>query len=181
MPTPEQILDGLTHIANQWQTLAIVWHIYFAILAGGLALGVRPTKRVGAILLALPLISVSVLAWLTANPFNGTLFAAAAIALLVIAVRMPQAKIDIAPLWLVGAGALLFVFGWVYPHFLQSTSFAPYVYAAPTRPDPVPDPFHGHQPQSDGGKLSITRLGLCAGRHGHLLRPLWQPTAGCDD
>jgi hypothetical protein len=138
MPNSEQFLNGLSAIANQWQILAIGWHVFFAVLAGGLALGIRPPKRVGAILIALPLLSVSALAWLSANPFNALLFALASIALLIIAFRLPQELVEIAPLWLTSAGALLFLFGWMYPHFLESASFLPYLYAAPTGLIPCP-------------------------------------------
>lgn len=138
MPTSEQILSGLTTIANQWQMLAIAWHVYFAFLAGGLLLGIRPSKRIAAMLLAVPLVSVGFLAWLAANPFNGTLFTIASIALLIIAIRLPQEKIQIAPPWLASAGALLFLFGWVYPHFLETASWLPYLYAAPTGLVPCP-------------------------------------------
>lgn len=138
MPTPEQILSSLSAIANRWQIVAIAWHVYFAVLIGGLALGLRPSKRVAGVLLALPLISVGVFAWLSANPFNGILFGLAAVALLWIAARLPQERIQIAPSWLAGIGALLFVFGWVYPHFLQTVSWIPYLYAAPTGLVPCP-------------------------------------------
>jgi hypothetical protein len=138
MPTPTQILDGLSAIANQWQMAAIVWHVFFAFLAVALALGIRPSKRTGGLLLVLPLFSVSVLAWISGNLFNGILFALAGIALLLVALRLPQEPVHIAPVWLVGVGTLLFVFGWVYPHFLETTSFAPYLYAAPTGLIPCP-------------------------------------------
>jgi hypothetical protein len=138
MPNSEQILNGLSAIANQWQILAIAWHIYFAVLAGGLVLGFRPSKRVAAILLALPLLSVSILAWLAANPFNGLLFLLTSVALLMIAIRLPQEQIEIAPLWLTTAGIFLSLFGWLYPHFLESASFLPYLYAAPTGLIPCP-------------------------------------------
>lgn len=138
MPAPEQILSSLAAVANQWQMLAIAWHIYFAVLVAGLALGVRPSKRTGGILLALPLLSVSALAWLSANPFNGLLFALAAVALLWIAARLPQERMHVAPVWLTGLGALMFVFGWVYPHFLQTASWVPYLYAAPVGLIPCP-------------------------------------------
>lgn len=138
MPTPEQILNGLTTIANQWQPLAIVWHLYFAVLAAGLMLGVRPSKRVGGILLGLPLLSVSVLAWLSANPFTGTIFGLTAVALIALALRLPDEPVAIAPTWILGAGVLMFVFGWIYPHFLDTTSFVPYLYAAPVGLVPCP-------------------------------------------
>ena len=45
MPSSESILSGLTGLANQWQTLAIVFHVYFGIIAVLLLLGVRMPKR----------------------------------------------------------------------------------------------------------------------------------------
>jgi hypothetical protein len=138
MPTPEQILASLTTIANQWQMLAVTWHVFFAIFAITLVLGLYPSNRLAGILLGLPLISVCVLAWLYGNPFNGTLFALAAVALIVIAARLPAGKVQLARPWLLAAGILLFVFGWVYPHFLDTTSFVPYLYAAPAGLVPCP-------------------------------------------
>lgn len=138
MPTPEQILRGLSTIANEWQILAVFWHLYFAILGVGLVVGVRPSKRLVGVLLGLPLLSVSGLAWMSANPFNGSLFALAAVVLLIIAFRLPDERICIAPLWMVSAGIFMFLFGWVYPHFLDISSFVPYLYAAPTGLIPCP-------------------------------------------
>jgi len=138
MPTPEQILAGLTEIANQWRAMAIAWHVCFAVLAVGIALGARPPKRIAAILLALPLFSVSALAWAQANPFNGTFFGLAAIALVAVAIRLPHDRIRVASNWAVMAGALMFVFGWGYPHFLDATSWVPYLYSAPTGLIPCP-------------------------------------------
>lgn len=138
MPTPAQILEGLRVIANQWQMLAIAWHLFFAILATGLLMGVRPSKRIGAVLLSLPLLSVSALAWVAGNPFNGSVFVLAAIALLLIASRMPNEQIEFAPAWLMSLGVILFAFGWTYPHFLETDSFLPYLYAAPTGLIPCP-------------------------------------------
>lgn len=138
MPTPEQILLSLIQIANQWQGLAIVWHVYFAVLAIGLALGIRPSKRIGGVLFGLPLLSVSVLAWMAANPFNGILFALAGVTQIILALRLPAEPIEIAPMWIVGAGVFMFFFGWVYPHFLATSSWMPYLYAAPTGLVPCP-------------------------------------------
>ena len=138
MPSSDEILNSLSTIANQWQLLAIVWHIYFGVLAAGLVFGLRPSRRTGGVLLALPLLSVSVLAWMSANPFNGTMFAIAAVALIVIALRQPDAQLRIAPTWAVVAGALMYLFGWVYPHFLDTVSFVPYLYGAPVGLVPCP-------------------------------------------
>ena len=138
MPTSEQILSGLHTIANQWQFLAMLWHIYFAVIAIGLLIGLRPSKRIGGILLALPLLSVSTLAWTSANPFNGIIFAVVGVALLGVALRLPDEPMSIAPGWAVGAGVLMFLFGWIYPHFLDTSAFLPYFYAAPTGLVPCP-------------------------------------------
>ena len=138
MPAPEQILDGLHQIANEWQSLAILWHLYFGALVVALALGQRPSKRISGILLAVPLLSVSILAWLAANPFNGSVFAVVGVALLIMAMRLPDEPIQLAPTWVLIAGALMVLFGWVYPHFLDTTSYLPYLYAAPTGLIPCP-------------------------------------------
>ena len=138
MPTPEQILAGLHQIANQWQLLAVFWHLYFAVLLISFALGWRPSKRVVGILLGLPFLSVSVLAWMAANPFNGAVFAIVGLALLLIAVRLPDEPVRLAPMWAIGAGTLMFLFGWLYPHFLDTWSFVPYLYAAPMGLIPCP-------------------------------------------
>ena len=138
MPTPEQILAGLHQIANQWQMLAIFWHLYLGVLVLSFAFGWRPSKRVVGILLSVPLLSVSVLAWMLANPFNGLVFAVVGVALLVVAARLPDEPIHFAPSWALGMGILMFVFGWVYPHFLDTESLLPYLYAAPMGLIPCP-------------------------------------------
>lgn len=138
MPAPEEILVGLGEIANGWRALAVLWHGYFAAIALAIALGVRPRKRVVGILLGVPLLSVSVLAWENGNPFNGTLFASSALALLAVAAFLPPAPVRVASPWFLFSGALMFLFGWVYPHFLESKSPLPYLYSAPTGLIPCP-------------------------------------------
>lgn len=138
MPTAQQILRGLEEIANGWVPLAVLWHGYFGVAAFGLALGVRPSRSTAGILLALPLLSVSALAWASGNPFNGTFFGATGIVLLAIAVRLARAPVRIGPAWAVILGGLLFAFGWIYPHFLDAPSPLAYLYAAPTGLIPCP-------------------------------------------
>lgn len=138
MPSPDQILSSLSTIANQWSILAVIWHLYFAALAVALLAGVRPSRRIVGVLLALPLFSVSALAWLSANPFNGTVFALVGIALIVIALRFSSGSVHIAPPWAVGIGIAMFLFGWFYPHFLETDSLLPYLYSAPTGLVPCP-------------------------------------------
>lgn len=138
MPTPEQIHHSLSEIANNWQAVAIFWHLYFAVLVVGLIKGARPTRRFTGILLVMPLLSVSVLAWLSGNPFSGFMFAVSGAALLCIATRLPGNGVRVAPWWATLPGWLMVLFGWGYPHFLDTTSFIPYVYAAPTGLIPCP-------------------------------------------
>ena len=38
---------------------------------------------------------------------------------------------QIAPPWMLIVGILMFVFGWIYPHFLETASFVPYLYFSP--------------------------------------------------
>jgi hypothetical protein len=138
MPAPEDILVGLAEIANSRRVLAIVWHVYFAMLAAGLAVGMRPTKSISGVFLALPLFSVGILAWLAGNPFNGTVFILAAAILISIALRFPRTPIKMGSRWMVISGALMFIFGWAYPHFLDASSYLVYVYSAPTGLIPCP-------------------------------------------
>jgi hypothetical protein len=138
VPSPEEILAGLRTIANDWRWLAGVWHGYFGVLAFGLVLGVRPSRRTAGVLLALPLLSVSALSWIYANPFNGGVFALAGVALLLIALKLGGGAVRVGPRWSTVAGALMFTFGWVYPHFLGGATPAAWLYAAPTGLIPCP-------------------------------------------
>lgn len=125
------ILAGLTAIANDWRGLAIAWHVVLAALLVMIAAGWRPSSRVLGHLLVMTLLSVSLLAWLSGNPFNGTTFAALAVILTWGAIRFPNMPIQIAPPASAAAGIALLVFGSTYPHFLRTDSWAPYVYSAP--------------------------------------------------
>ncbi len=138
MPTVDQILLGLKETANRWQAVAICWHIYFSSITIVLLSGIRPSKRVSGLLVALPLLSVSMIAWESSNPFNGLIYALVGLAVLHISTRLPREKTQIAPLWLLIPGILMFIFGWVYPHFLDTSSLVSYLYAAPTGLIPCP-------------------------------------------
>ncbi|MCW8906603.1 MAG: hypothetical protein OQL28_05095 [Sedimenticola sp.] len=138
MPSSEEILAGLGAIANDWRWLSILWHGYFAALLLGLLSGMRPGGRIVGVLLALPLLSVSILAWVHANPFNGTAFGLTAMVLLIIAARLTGDAVKVGPPWLTVPGVLLIGFGWLYPHFLDNATFLEYLYAAPTGLVPCP-------------------------------------------
>jgi len=138
MPTAEQILLGLKEVANNWRPLAIFWHVYFAALVMILISGIRPARRTAGLLLGLPLLSVSIAAWTVSNPFNGVIYAVVGLIFLYLASRLPRENIQLAPISIIVPGIILFLFGWVYPHFLETTSFFPYLYSAPTGLIPCP-------------------------------------------
>jgi hypothetical protein len=126
-----EILAGLTSIANDWRWLAITWHIVLASALVMLFAGWRPSTRLVGYLLVAPLISVSGVAWLSGNPFNGTTFVVLAAVLAWAASRYSAASVQLAALPWVALGAALVMFGWTYPHFLTVDSWATYLYASP--------------------------------------------------
>jgi hypothetical protein len=138
MPTSFEILNGLAAISNEGISVAVFWHIVFGLIIVALVLGWRPSRRVAAIALALPLLSVSIFAWKYDNPFNGTVFLLSAILLANFGFRLSGDKVRPGAVWGSVAGALLMVFGWIYPHFLITTTWLKYFYAAPTGLVPCP-------------------------------------------
>ena len=138
MPTPSEILQVLAAISNEQVKPAIFWHVLIAITVIGISLGWRPVKKAGAMALAIPLLSVSLLAWAYGNPFNGLVFLLAAIAVLALGVHQTFEKVDRAPVWAAVAGAIMITFGWVYPHFLQAGGWFQYLYRAPSGLIPCP-------------------------------------------
>lgn len=138
MPTADQILSGLRAIANSWNTIAILWHVYFGAMALVLAVGVRPSRRIAGLLLGLPLWSVSAIAWLSPNQFNGLVIAVVGIVLLLVAVKLPNDEVQIAPTWTLMSGLVLFAVGWGYPQLLNTSSYLPYLHSAPVGTIPCP-------------------------------------------
>lgn len=132
MPSQDEILAGLTVIVNRYEWLAIFWHLYFAAMTIILIAKRDFSKRWAGIALGLPMLSVSAIAWLSANPFNGFIFAIAGILLVAVSFRLPRENVAFAPLWLMVPGIILAAFGWIYPHFLETNSCLSYLYAAPT-------------------------------------------------
>jgi hypothetical protein len=138
MPTPDQILKTLSLITNNAKLMSIIWHILFGVFAISLIIGWRPSKRLTGILLSLPLLSVSIFAWIYGNPFNGITFLVFAILLVYFGIRLPNKKVEIAPFPFTVLGAIMFIFGWIYPHFLQNATLLNYAYAAPVGLVPCP-------------------------------------------
>ncbi len=139
MPHADEILRGLARIADGYLPLAALWHL--AIAAALVALGVgawRPSRRVGAAALVLPLASVSALAWAAHNPFNGAIFAAAGLALGGLATGLGPEPVRRGPGWAAALGGASIAYAWVYPHFLEGRPAWVYLVAAPVGLVPCP-------------------------------------------
>jgi hypothetical protein len=137
VPDPSAILQSMAATVRAMTPIAIGWHVLLGFIIIRLVLGWRPAKKFGAGLAALPLLSVSALAWRDGNPFNGAVFAVFAAGLILLGLRRPAGPVERPPLWAAVAGALLVGFGWAYPHFLDGPWFR-YLYAAPAGLIPCP-------------------------------------------
>jgi gluconolactonase len=138
MPAADHVLAGLKEIANTWQPLAVLWHVYVAVVVLLLLAGRRPSRRILGVLIALPLVSVSVLAGVSGNPFNALAFGLVGIAVLILSLGFSRHPVELSPQWAWMSGAVLVAFGWVYPHFLETSSSLMYLLAAPTGLIPCP-------------------------------------------
>jgi len=173
MPTPQEILNGLTSIATEALPLAFVWHVALAAALIALFFGWRPGRRFAAVALAAPVASVAVLAWMYGNPFNGAVFSAVALVLAMVGFSLPRAPVGRGPGWAQTAGALLVAFGWGYPHFLDAFPPLLYLVAAPTGLVPCPTlsiviglALLGDGFGSRGGSLLLAATGLFYGAFG---------------
>ena len=138
MPKTEEIINGLQSIVNDYSTFAIIWHAVFYFLMAGLIAKWQPSNKLFGILLCLPLISVSVFAWLSGNPFNGILFFIITILIFIFGLKTSNQPIHISQAPFMVIGILMIVFGLVYPHFINSSSFLKYFYASPVGLIPCP-------------------------------------------
>jgi len=138
MPTREEILAGLTWLANEYTGIAIAWHILLFILIAMLFAGWKPGNNVMILVLTSLALSASFFASLQGNFFNASVFALLVITS-VFATLKPGKQLmkgdkpgpDII-------GLLLIIFGLVYPEFLNVNSLLEYVYAAPVGLIPCP-------------------------------------------
>jgi hypothetical protein len=138
MPSADALLVGLVETANAWRSVAVAWHLLLAALLVALLTGLRLSTRVVSLISVASVLSVSALGWISANPFNGTMFATLAVALAGACIRTPAAAVQIDRLRRALPGAALVVFGWTYPHFVGTESWTEYLYAAPFGLIPCP-------------------------------------------
>lgn len=138
MPTPEQITESLTTIANHSTPLAFAWHLAFATAILFVAAGWRPGRQTAALLLTLPCWSVAAVAWHYGNPFNFAMVGTVGLALTMIAMRLSRQEPTRASHFNQFAGVALIAFGLVYPHFLHAASWLAYAYESPFGLIPCP-------------------------------------------
>jgi hypothetical protein len=131
MPSPGTVVADLTTIANDWRWLATTWHVLLGVSIVLFLAGWRPSVRPLGILLAAPLVSVSLTAWLSGNPFNGTVFAILTAVLVAIAVHVRNTPVRVASLARVAPGLAVVAFGATYPHFVRAESWLTYLHASP--------------------------------------------------
>ena len=131
MPAAAEVLASSEAIAKEAFAVAVVWHAVVAFVLWRLALGARPSRRAAAVLVALPLVSVSAVAFAFGNPFNGVVCGALAVALTIIGARLDDTRVRGGPGWAVIAGTLMMALGWAYPEFVGSPSAWRYLVGAP--------------------------------------------------
>lgn len=138
MPAAANILETLASIANGRTAMAVAWHVVLAAVIAAVLAGWRPVRKPAATAMAVPLLSVAILAWLSGNPFNGIVFLLFAVLLAALGSGLPPVRVAPAPAWARIVGASLVAFGWIYPHFLSGGTWFKYLYAAPTGLIPCP-------------------------------------------
>lgn len=131
------ILDGLTAVTNQWPMIAISWHVVLAVMLALIARRAVSHATLASVL-AMLILSVAIVAWRAANPFNGLVFAIISGILLWDARTMSRRPVSFASALEVIGGILLVAFGWSYPHFLIATSWTAYLYRPPLGLIPCP-------------------------------------------
>ena len=138
MPTREEILAGLTALANGYSNIAIVWHVIILIIIVALFAGWKPGNSLMILLLGALLMSVSVHAGMQANFFNAAVFAFLVIMSIYAILRSGNSNITGDRSWIDIGGLILIIFGLFYPEFLRSGSLIEYTYASPTGLIPCP-------------------------------------------
>lgn len=138
MPTREEILGGLTSLANEYSNVAIVWHIIILIIIAALFAGWEPGNSLMILFSGSLLMSVSFFAGMDGNYFNAVVFAFLVIVSIYTALRSLNGVIKEDRSWPDIAGLSLIIFGLMYPEFLKTGSMLEYVYAAPTGLIPCP-------------------------------------------
>jgi len=138
MPSPFEILNTLALAANKFMTISIIWHLIVLIFIIALISGKKfNTKHISAGL-SIFLLSVGIIAVLVSNPFNGIMFALAALVFGIMTLKFKPEPIGLQWDFISVSGLILLIFGFIYPHFLDGDSYFQYLYAAPMGVIPCP-------------------------------------------
>jgi len=138
MPTPEEILNGLSLAANKFTTLSIAWHVILLAFLILLFSGRKFNQKIVAAGMAILLLSVGIIAVLVSNPFNAIMFALAALVFGIIYLKFKPVQTGMKWDLVSVAGLVMVLFGFVYPHFLDGAPFYKYLYASPLGLIPCP-------------------------------------------
>jgi len=138
MPKTVDIINGLQTIVNNYSAIAIIWHAFFYLLLAAIIFLWRPSNKILALIICLPVISVAIFACLSRNPFNGFLFSILAVLVIIFGLKASNYTITISQFHFLVIGILMIVFGLVYPHFISTDSFLKYLYASPVGLIPCP-------------------------------------------
>jgi len=138
MPTKQEILAGLTTLANEYTGIAIFWHVMTFMLLAALFAGWRPKNNLMILILSSLLMSVSLFASLQGNFFNAAVFALLVIMSIYAMLRSGNDAIKGNRSWPDVIGLLLIIYGLLYPEFLNANSLLEYAYSAPTGLIPCP-------------------------------------------
>ncbi len=137
MPSAQDILNLTASISTSMVPLAIAWHVILGLTIIALLVGWRPARKLGALLLSIPLLSVGITGLAYNSLFNGIVFILFAIILAVIGLRLSPVCYYTAPGWGRLFGWLMLFFAWIYPHF-GTGSWVHYLYASPLGLIPCP-------------------------------------------
>src|SRR6188768_498198 len=111
MLSKEEILAGLTALANQYSNIAIAWHGIILMIIAALFAGWKPGNSLMILLLCSLLMSVSVFASLQGNFFNAAVFAFLVIMSIYAAIRSGNENITGDRSWVDISGLILIIFG----------------------------------------------------------------------
>lgn len=174
MPPPDEIVAGLRTISSRWFVYGVLWHVMAAAALIAASQRWRPSPQLSGLMLIAPLVSVSVFAWAVGNPFNGGVFLALAAVLALISWRAVPMALQRKP-WATRLAALLIVFAWVYPHFLEGWPSITYLIASPLGLVPCPSlalvmglTLLGYGPAGRAWSLVLAAAGLFFGVFGAL-------------
>jgi hypothetical protein len=180
MPSAPDILAGLHALANQYYSVAILWHAVFFLALAALTGKWRPGRRAAAIFLCLPLLSVASLAFMTGNAFNGALFGLMTVMVFAFGMRLSADPVAFGERRALIAGIVMLAFGLVYPHFLQADNLITYLFASPAGLIPCPTIavvmgflFLLRGLESRGILLTVAAFGLLYGLIGVLWLGVW--------